>query len=162
MLKQILDHPRCASTDLSSLTNLSYGGAPMPFPGDPPRARDLPEVVRLRERVRPDRDHLDPDRARPGRSSLDGRCRRRRVVLRRLHSIGRPLPDVEIRSSTSQGNEMPVNQTGEILVRTPRVMKGLRGRGRGGANGANGFLHARPRLRVDDDGYSSWSAARTT
>ena len=32
MLKQVIDHPEFAQFDLSSLENLSYGGAPMPFP----------------------------------------------------------------------------------------------------------------------------------
>src|SRR5512139_4087834 len=32
MVKQLIDHPQFARHDLSSLQNLSYGGAPMPFP----------------------------------------------------------------------------------------------------------------------------------
>ncbi|MGH7292075.1 MAG: AMP-binding protein, partial [Myxococcota bacterium] len=32
MMKQIIDHPHFGDYDLSSLTNLSYGGAAMPFP----------------------------------------------------------------------------------------------------------------------------------
>ena len=32
MMKQLIDHPEFSQFDLSSLENLSYGGAPMPFP----------------------------------------------------------------------------------------------------------------------------------
>jgi acyl-CoA synthetase (AMP-forming)/AMP-acid ligase II len=76
------------------------------------------------------------------------------VLLRRLRSIGRPLPDVEVKVADESGNVLPPNETGEILVRTPRVMKGYAGDVEGGARmEADGFLHTRDLGYVDDDGY---------
>ena len=154
MLKQILDHPRCATTDLSSLTNLSYGGAPMPFPVIRRALETFPKSCGFvnafgQTETTSTLTVLGPDDHR-----LTGDAAADEVVLRRLHSIGRPLPDVEIKVVDESCNELPVNQTGEILVRTPRVMKGYAGEVEGGARmEPDGFLHTRDLGYVDDDGY---------
>jgi acyl-CoA synthetase (AMP-forming)/AMP-acid ligase II len=44
--------------------------------------------------------------------------------LKRLTSIGKPLPDVEVRIVDEQGNEVPPGVVGEIVARGPRLMKG--------------------------------------
>ena len=154
MVKQILDHPEFGNFDLSSLTNLSYGGAPMPFPvirraleSFPPgcgfvNAFGQTETTSTLTVLGPDDHRLTGDPAGD------------EVVLRRLRSIGRPLPDVEIKVSDEQGRTLPANQTGEILVRTPRVMKGYAGDVEGGAKmEPDGFLHTRDLGYLDDDGY---------
>src|SRR5262249_1070440 len=46
---------------------------------------------------------------------------------KRLTSIGRPLPDVEVQILGEEGGVLPPGQVGEICVRTPRVMKGYAG-----------------------------------
>ena len=43
--------------------------------------------------------------------------------LQRLASIG-PLPDVEVRIVDTEGAEVAPGEIGEIVVRTPRLMKG--------------------------------------
>lgn len=154
MLKQVLDHPRFASTDLSSLTNLSYGGAPMPFPVIRRALESFPKGCGFvnafgQTETTSTLTVLGPDDHR-----LTGDAASDEVVLRRLHSIGRPLPDVEIKVADELGNELPANATGEILVRTPRVMKGYAGDVEGGARmEPDGFLHTRDLGYVDDDGY---------
>ena len=154
MLKQILDHPRFAATDLSSLTNLSYGGAPMPFPVIRRALESFPASCGFvnafgQTETTSTLTVLGPDDHR-----LTGDPVADEVVLRRLHSIGRPLPDVEIKVADESGNALPANQTGEILVRTPRVMKGYAGDVEGGARmEPDGFLHTRDLGYVDDDGY---------
>ncbi|MBM4242614.1 MAG: long-chain fatty acid--CoA ligase [Deltaproteobacteria bacterium] len=154
MLKQILDHPRFASTSLSSLTNLSYGGAPMPFPVIRRALESFPATCGFvnafgQTETTSTLTVLGPDDHR-----LTGDAAGDEVVLRRLHSIGRPLPDVEIKVVDESGDELPANQTGEILVRTPRVMKGYAGDVEGGARlEPDGFLHTRDLGYVDDDGY---------
>ena len=47
--------------------------------------------------------------------------------LRDLVDIGRPLPDVEIEVRDDQGRRVANGEVGEIMVRTPRVMKGYAG-----------------------------------
>ena len=154
MLKQILDHPRFASTDLSSLTNVSYGGAPMPFPVIRRALESFPASCGFvnafgQTETTSTLTVLGPDDHR-----LTGDAAADEVVLRRLRSIGRPLPDVEVKIVDDSGNALPANQTGEILVRTPRVMKGYAGDVDGGARmEPDGFLHTRDLGYVDDDGY---------
>jgi acyl-CoA synthetase (AMP-forming)/AMP-acid ligase II len=154
MLKQILDHARFASTDLTSLTNLSYGGAPMPFPVIRRALESFPKGCGFvnafgQTETTSTLTVLGPDDHR-----LTGDAAADEVVLRRLHSIGRPLPDVEIKVADEAGEALPPNQTGEILVRTPRVMKGYAGDVEGGARmEPDGFLHTRDLGYVDDDGY---------
>ena len=44
--------------------------------------------------------------------------------VRKVGSIGRPVPSVEMRIVDDQGAQLPVGQVGEIVVRGPNVMKG--------------------------------------
>ena len=48
---------------------------------------------------------------------------------RRLASVGRPLPDVELRIAAEDGRALPPGEVGEIWVRTGRLMKGYEGLG---------------------------------
>jgi acyl-CoA synthetase (AMP-forming)/AMP-acid ligase II len=154
MLKQILDHPRFAGTDLSSLTNLSYGGAPMPFPVIRRALESFPASCGFVNAFGQTETTSTLTVLGPEDHRLTGDAAADEVVLRRLHSIGRPLPDVEIKVVDEQGNALPPNQTGEILVRTPRVMKGYAGDVEGGARmEPDGFLHTRDLGYVDGDGY---------
>ena len=86
MLHRILDHPRFSSTDLSSLTSLSYGAAPMP-PDLIDRAIDaLPGVGFV---------NTFGQTETVGGITMLGPEDHRHPVRRR--SVGRPLPGVEIR-----------------------------------------------------------------
>jgi len=154
MLKKILDHPRFATYDLSSLTNLSYGGAPMPLPVIRRALQSFPATCGFvnafgQTETTSTLTVLGPDDHR-----LTGDAARDEIVLRRLTSIGRPLPDVEIKIADEAGATLPPNEIGEILVRTPRVMKGYAGDVEGGARREpDGFLHTRDLGYIDDEGY---------
>lgn len=154
MMKKLLDHPEFSSYDLSSLTNLSYGGAPMPLPvirraleAFPPscgfvNAFGQTETTSTLTVLGPD-DHR-----------LSGDEEKDELVLKRLTSIGRPLPDVEVKVVDPEGRELGRNETGEILVRTPRVMKGYAGDVEGGARrDGDGYLHTRDLGYIDEEGY---------
>ena len=74
--------------------------------------------------------------------------------LQRLSSIGRPLPDVEVRIVDPEGAEVTRGEVGEITVRTPRVMKGYFSQGDATAQTlVNGWLHTRDMGWMDADGY---------
>jgi acyl-CoA synthetase (AMP-forming)/AMP-acid ligase II len=74
--------------------------------------------------------------------------------LRRLSSIGRPLPDVEVKIVDRQGVEVPGGEIGEIVVRTPRMMKGYVSQGEATAQAIiGGWLHTRDMGWMDDEGY---------
>lgn len=154
MMKKILDHPEFSSFDLSSLTNLSYGGAPMPLPVIRRALESFPTSVGFvnafgQTETTSTLTVLGPDDHR-----LTGDAEKDELVLRRLTSIGRPLPDVEVKVVDEAGTALGKNETGEILVRTPRVMKGYAGDVKGGAKtDDDGYLHTRDLGFIDDEGY---------
>ena len=153
MVKQLIDHPDFAKHDLSSLQNLSYGGAAMPFPVIRRAIEMFPKTVGFvnafgQTETTSTLTVLGPDDHR-----LDGAPHEVELRLKRLKSIGRPLPDVELKVVDDDGTELPTGQIGELWVRTPRVMKGY---GSGGGTTSplrDGWLPTRDMGWLDEDGY---------
>lgn len=125
MLKQIIEHPEFQHYDLSSLKVIAYGAAPMPIEVISRALRALPgcqfinafgqtETGATISALCPE-DHVIPD-------SLPPEEREKR--LRRLASVGKPLPDIELRVVDDYGNAVPAGAPGEIIARGPRVMAG--------------------------------------
>lgn len=76
------------------------------------------------------------------------------IKLRRLRSIGRPLPDVEVRVVDDEGRDLPRGEVGELWVRTPRVMKGYRtNAGIESPVRGDGWLPTRDMAWIDEEGY---------
>jgi len=155
MMKQLIDHPDFAKFDLSSLQNLSYGGAPMPFPV----IRRAIEVFSKstgfvnafgQTETTSTLTVLGPDDHR-----LDGPPAEVERNLKRLTSVGKPLPDVEVRVLNDDNKDLPANEIGEVVIRTPRVMKGYAGQENATAAllDADGWLHTRDMGYLDEDGY---------
>jgi acyl-CoA synthetase (AMP-forming)/AMP-acid ligase II len=154
MLKQVIDHPSFASFDLSSLTNLSYGGAPMPFSVIRRALECFPRSCGFVNAFGQTETTSTLTVLGPEDHRLTGDPAADEHLLRRLKSIGRPLPDVEVKVADESGATLPANEMGEILVRTPRVMKGYAGEVEGGAKlEPDGFLHTRDLGFIDEDGY---------
>jgi acyl-CoA synthetase (AMP-forming)/AMP-acid ligase II len=154
MVKQLVDHPDFATYDLSSLQNLSYGGAAMPFPVIRRAIEMFPKTVGFvnafgQTETTSTLTVLGPDDHR-----LDGTPEETEVRLRRLKSIGRPLPDVELKVVDDDGKDLPAGEVGELWVRTPRVMKGY---GTSGGTQSplqqDGWLPTRDMGWIDPDGY---------
>jgi acyl-CoA synthetase (AMP-forming)/AMP-acid ligase II len=151
MMKHLLDHPEFERFDVSSLEVLSYGGAPMPFPVIRRAIERFPRNVGFvnafgQTETTSTLTILGPDDHRLGGAPEDDER-----TLRRLRSIGRPLPDVEVRIVDDDGQPLPTGQVGEIHVRTPRAMKGY-----AGADSpfvADGWLPTRDMGWMDEDGY---------
>ena len=154
MVKQLIDHPDFGKHDLSSLQNLSYGGAAMPFPVVRRAIELFPKTVGFvnafgQTETTSTLTVLGPDDHR-----LDGTAEAVELRLKRLKSIGRPLPDVELKVVDDDGAELPTGQVGELWVRTPRVMKGY-----GSSGGTtsplvqDGWLPTRDMGWLDADGY---------
>jgi len=152
MMKQLLDDPTFTSTDLSSLTNLAYGGAPMPL-AVIRRAIDMfPKSVGFvnaygQTETTSSLTVLGPDDHR-----IEGSPAEVELKLKRLNSIGKPLPDVEIRVRDEANNFLPPGQVGEIIIRTPRIMKGYAGREDDAAL-AEGWRATGDLGWIDEDGY---------
>jgi acyl-CoA synthetase (AMP-forming)/AMP-acid ligase II len=152
MMKHILDQRDFGSRDLSSLEVLSYGGAQMPFPVIRRAIETFPSNVGFvnafgQTETTSTLTVLGPDDHR-----LEGSAAEVEVRTKRLKSIGRPLPDVEVRVVGEDGATLPAGEVGEIHVRTPRAMKGY-----AGATDSpftdDGWLPTRDMGWIDGDGY---------
>jgi len=124
MLKRVIDDPDRHRYDLSSLKVITYGAAPMPFEVISKAIRMMPwvrfinafgqtETASTITTLGPE-DHI-----------IEGTEEEREKKLKRLaSSIGKPLPDVEVKIIDQEGKALPVLEAGEILARGPRVMTG--------------------------------------
>lgn len=144
MIYALLDHPRFATTDLSSLQTIYYGASPM----SPTRLREAigklgpiffqfygqtecPQTVCVLRKEEHDAD--DPSR---------------------LASCGRPVPWTRVALLDDTGNEVPRGEPGELCVQGPLVMKGYWGKAAETAEAlAGGWLHTGDVARADEHGY---------
>jgi acyl-CoA synthetase (AMP-forming)/AMP-acid ligase II len=151
MVKKLLDEPDLERRHLSSLEILSYGGAAMPFPVVRRAIERFPRTVGFvnafgQTETTSTLTILGPDDHR-----LEGTPADVERKTKRLTSIGRPLPDVEVQIVGDDGDVLPPGEVGEICVRTPRVMKGY-----AGAESPllrDGWLPTRDMGWLDEDGY---------
>lgn len=123
MLKQLLEHPEFSKYDLSSLKVITYGAAPMPL-----------EVIKRAVEVFPGVSFINAfgqtetastiTMLGPADHVISGTEAEREKKLKRLSSIGKPMPDVEMKVVDDEGRALPLGEVGEILARGPRVMTG--------------------------------------
>jgi acyl-CoA synthetase (AMP-forming)/AMP-acid ligase II len=124
MLKRVIDDPNFSKYDLSSLKIVTYGAAPMPFEVINKAIKVMPwmrfinafgqtETASTITTLGPE-DHI-----------IEGTEEEREKKLKRLtSSIGKPLPDVEVKIVDEEGKTLPPLGVGEILARGPRIMTG--------------------------------------
>ncbi|MBW1710026.1 MAG: long-chain-fatty-acid--CoA ligase [Deltaproteobacteria bacterium] len=124
MLKQIIDFPAFSDYDLSNLQVITYGAAAMPF-----------EVIKKAIDVFPGASFINAfgqtetgstiTILSPEDHVIEGSEKEQKKKLRRLSSsIGKALPDVEIRIIDENGNPVGPNEVGEIVAQGPRIMSG--------------------------------------
>lgn len=74
--------------------------------------------------------------------------------LRKVGSIGVPWPDTDARIVDEEGNDVPVGEVGELIIRGPQVMKGYWNRPEETANTLrDGWLYTGDMAKMDEDGY---------
>jgi long-chain acyl-CoA synthetase len=142
MLYRILEHPDFATTDLSSLTSLTYGAAPA-----------TPELIRRAIEALPGVALTNTF----GQTETMGSI----TALppgdhppERLASVGKPLPGVEIRIvHPATGEEVPQGTVGELWVRSDVVVV-PHGQGSDG-DGLTppGWFRTGDMVSVDGEGY---------
>jgi len=72
----------------------------------------------------------------------------------KLHTVGKPSPNVELRVIGANGEELSPNQTGEILVKGKMIMNGYWNKDEiTKEHLKNGWLHTGDLGTMDDDGY---------
>ena len=155
MLKNIVDYPDFDKYDLSSLNVITYGAASMPFEVISKAINVMPwvnfinafgqtETTATVSFLGPE-DHI-----------IEGTEEEKQKKLTRLaSSIGRPLPDVQVKIIDDDGNELPANQTGMIVTKGARMMTGYWGDEEKSANTftLDGWLITNDIGWVDDEGY---------
>jgi acyl-CoA synthetase (AMP-forming)/AMP-acid ligase II len=151
MLQRVVEHLDAAGAppDAPSLRAIAYGGGKMPlsviaramalFPGvDFTNAYGLTETsstICL----------LDPEDHRAAFAAAEP------VARRRLGSVGRPLPAVELEIRDEAGAVLGPHEAGLVFVRGPQVAGEYHGLG--SQLDAGGWFPTRDRGWVDDDGY---------
>jgi acyl-CoA synthetase (AMP-forming)/AMP-acid ligase II len=109
----LIEHPAFSRTDLSSLSWVMYGGAPMPA-----------------EVLRKVKENLPKVRLMQGYGSTEcGQLTFLDPEGHRTHpeSCGRPVALVEMRLADANGADVPEGEVGEIVVRGPNVMREYHG-----------------------------------
>jgi len=119
MLGRILDSMEAHGTGLARLRHLSYGGGRMPGELIERAIGALPEVAFVNAYGLTETSStvsvLTPEDHREAVASDDP------AVRRRLASVGRPLPSVEVEIRDADGNVLPPEERGEIYVRGEQV-----------------------------------------
>lgn len=147
MLGRILDEIESSGSALKSLRSLSYGGGPMPLAVISRAMALLPHVGFVNAYGLTETSStiavLGPDDHRAAAASEDP------VVRRRLTSVGRPLPSIELTIRDPDGNEVGRNEKGEIWVAGPQVSGEYLGRD----GGESAWFNTRDAGELDDEGY---------
>jgi long-chain acyl-CoA synthetase len=138
---QIIEHPRFDEFDLSSLENISYGGAP-----------SAPELVRrLKER-------FPKLQAGQGWGMTETSATATSNVAedyeRKPSSCGVASPTGEVRIVGGNGEDLPVGEVGELWYRGPIVVRGYWNKPQATAETfVDGWVKTGDLARVDDEGF---------
>jgi acyl-CoA synthetase (AMP-forming)/AMP-acid ligase II len=124
MLKRVIDDDDFSRHDLSSLKIITYGAAPMPFEVINKAIKIMPWVKFINAFGQTETAStitaLGPEDHR-----IEGTEEEKERKLKRLtSSIGKPLPDVEVKIVDEEGKALPSLGVGEIWARGPRIMTG--------------------------------------
>ncbi|MFV0644301.1 MAG: acyl-CoA synthetase [Sphingomonadaceae bacterium] len=147
MIQALLDHEEFASSDLSSIERIIYGGAPMPGALQDRVRKSMPESGFVQAygmtELSPVATLLSPAEHCYQSASSD-----------RAKSAGRATVTVELKIVDSDDREVPVGATGEIVVRGESVMVGYWNRPEETAEALRGgWMHTGDVGRLDADGY---------
>jgi long-chain acyl-CoA synthetase len=134
---------------LPSLRNLAYGGSKVPLPLVRKALELLPHVGFVNAYGLTETSStiavLTPDDHRDAQAAADP------AVVRRLASVGQPVPSVEVQIRDEGGAVLPVGQTGELFVRGEQVSG--RYTGIGSVLDAEGWFPTKDIATLDDGGY---------
>jgi long-chain acyl-CoA synthetase len=118
VLIRLLNHPDIDKHDLSSIRTIIYGAAPMP-------AEKLKEGIR---RFGPifiqGYGQTEALATITTLGKEDHKLEGRPQGIERLSSAGKPFTYVDVRVVDDSGKEVPVGETGEVIVRGDHIMKG--------------------------------------
>lgn len=139
MFQAIYDHPRFVETDFSPIRVLLSGGAPL----------NLPLIKAYHEKGVPFKQGF-------GLTEVGPNCflHQTEDSWQRPDSIGKPMPHSLVRIVDDQGNDVGVNQVGELLLGGPHVCKGYwRDEQRFRESLQDGFFATGDLVRRDEGGF---------
>lgn len=116
MFQMMLEHPSFGAYDLTSLSMVAYGAAPM-------SVALLSRIINAFPNVNIYQTYGMTEAA-PILTSLDSKHHVLDGPDSRLGSVGRAVEHVELKIVDDSDNELPVGVTGEIIVRGPNIMEG--------------------------------------
>jgi long-chain acyl-CoA synthetase len=134
---------------LPSLRNLAYGGSKVPLPLVRKALELLPHVGFVNAYGLTETSStiavLTPNDHRDAQAASDP------AVVRRLASVGQPVPSVEVQIRDEAGAVLPAGQTGELFVRGEQVSG--RYTGIGSVLDADGWFPTKDIATLDEGGY---------
>ena len=149
MLDRIVTVLQAGGHRLASLRNLAYGGSKVPLPLVRTALELLPHVGFVNAYGLTETSStiavLTPDDHRDAQAAADP------AVLRRLGSVGQPVPSIEVQIRDESGVVLPAGQTGELFVRGEQVSG--RYTGIGSVLDAEGWFPTRDIATLDEGGY---------
>ena len=135
MFQMLLDSPKFASTDFSSVRFMVSGGAPL---GQP-----LFETFRTEKSV-----HI---REGYGLTEVGPNCF---MANGKPGTIGRPMPHMDVKLVGPDGREVPQGEEGEILLRGPNVCPGYLNKPETTSRSiVDGWFHTGDLGKMDEDGH---------
>ncbi|OCB58170.1 AMP-dependent synthetase [Mycobacterium malmoense] len=149
MLDRIVAALETGGHELPSLRNLAYGGSKVGLPLVRRALELLPHVGFVNAYGLTETSStiavLTPDDHRAAHGAAEA------PVARRLASVGRPVPGIEIEIRDEDGNVLGPGQTGELFVRGEQVSG--RYTGIGSVLDENGWFPTKDIAMLDADGY---------
>ncbi len=149
MLDRIVAAVEADGHELPSLRNLAYGGSKVGLPLVRRALELLPGVGFVNAYGLTETSStiavLTPDDHRAAQAAAEPK------VARRLASVGRPVPGIEIEIRDEDGNVLGPGETGELFVRGEQVSG--RYTGIGSVLDENGWFPTKDIAMLDEDGY---------
>lgn len=149
MLDRIVTVLEAGGHQLPSLRNLAYGGSKVGLPLVRRALELLPGVGFVNAYGLTETSStiavLTPDDHRAAQGASDA------AVARRLGSVGRPVPSIEVQIRDESGAVLGPGETGELFVRGEQVSG--RYTGIGSVLDENGWFPTRDIAMLDEDGY---------
>ncbi len=135
MFQMLIDSPKFASTDFSSIRFMVSGGAPL--------GQDILETFKTRKSIRI-WEGYGLTEAGPNNFLANGK----------LGSVGHPMPHVDAKIVDPDGNEVPAGEEGEIWLRGPHICAGYWNKPEESAKAiSGGWFKTGDFGRIDADGH---------
>ncbi|MEK5146171.1 long-chain fatty acid--CoA ligase [Psychrobacillus sp. FSL K6-4615] len=140
MYSILLNSPKMEILKLTNLRLFTYGAAPMPF-----------ELIRKIKAMYPEvkvQNIYGQTENSPAATTLKDH-----YALKKVGSVGEPVPGTQVRVVGQQGNPLPIGQVGEIVVKGPQLMKGYLKNDEATRQAIrDGWLYTGDLGRMDEDG----------